>query len=541
MDMPTNYLFKRGSRYYLRRKIPVDLQQHYQDRKEIVRALGTSDRREAERLVREQSVLLDREFDAIRARPNPPPPVPRTYHVPVKVYDLEAGEDIWTGKTAPVTLNMGAGGLPMTFHPDEAAWMEEGGNIDPDEDTGDPDEEPEPPSPAQVRAVKEARRFNAALLAARVVEAERGILRVRTIPEPTEKLADSAQEAPKPRTARQGSAPPLRTSVRLTAVVDAWAKERQPEPQTVQIADKVVRRFYEHVGPVPVQDMTRTHVLQFKDALLASGQTATNTNKQLTILGTLLGFAVNNGMADTNAAQGVKVAERKNAKATRLPFDLAALQAIFGSPVFAEGIRPGAGAGEAAYWLPLLALFTGARLEELCQLRPEDVYQEVYHDPTTDEQCKAWVLRVTNEGEGQGVKNAGSLRRFPIHAELLARGFVEYAQAHKGKPRIFPVLKPNGRGAESGNWSKWFGKYLRNVCKVDNERMVFHSFRHLFKDLARNAAVSEEVSDAITGHASGKVSRRYGSTTYPLAPLVAGMERIRVVGLTLPQPPSQSR
>ncbi|MEF9406685.1 MULTISPECIES: hypothetical protein [Ralstonia solanacearum species complex] len=135
----------------------------------------------------------------------------------------------------------------------------------------------------------------------------------------------------------------------MTAVVDAWAKERQPEPQTVQIADKVVRRFYEHVGPVPVQDMTRTHVLQFKDALLASGQTATNTNKQLTILGTLLGFAVNNGMADTNAAQGVKVAERKNAKATRLPFDLAALQAIFGSPVFAEGIRPSAGAGEAAY------------------------------------------------------------------------------------------------------------------------------------------------------------------------------------------------
>ena len=34
------------------------------------------------------------------------------------------------------------------------------------------------------------------------------------------------------------------------------------------------------------------------------------------------------------------------------------------------------GAGEAAYWLPLLALFTGARLEELAQLRVSDLASE---------------------------------------------------------------------------------------------------------------------------------------------------------------------
>jgi hypothetical protein len=40
------HLFKRGSRYYLRRRIPTDLIGHYK-RKEIQQALGTGDPAEA--------------------------------------------------------------------------------------------------------------------------------------------------------------------------------------------------------------------------------------------------------------------------------------------------------------------------------------------------------------------------------------------------------------------------------------------------------------------------------------------------------------
>jgi integrase len=65
--------------------------------------------------------------------------------------------------------------------------------------------------------------------------------------------------------------------------------------------------------------------------------------------------------------------------------------------------------------------------------------------------------------------------------------------------------------------------------------MVFHSFRHGFKDLCRQAQISDEVSDALSGHVSGKVSRRYGATNYPLAPLVGAVAKIRVPGLQLPR------
>jgi hypothetical protein len=61
----TNHLVKRGSRYSIRRKIPADLQAHY-ERKEIVRALGTSDPAEARTRCREESVKLDKEFEAVR-------------------------------------------------------------------------------------------------------------------------------------------------------------------------------------------------------------------------------------------------------------------------------------------------------------------------------------------------------------------------------------------------------------------------------------------------------------------------------------------
>ncbi|MHA7679901.1 DUF6538 domain-containing protein [Cupriavidus sp. PET2-C1] len=42
----------RGSVYYFRRKIPLDLIEQHSGKREIIRSLGTKDRPEAERLAR---------------------------------------------------------------------------------------------------------------------------------------------------------------------------------------------------------------------------------------------------------------------------------------------------------------------------------------------------------------------------------------------------------------------------------------------------------------------------------------------------------
>ncbi|MFM0037105.1 DUF6538 domain-containing protein [Paraburkholderia strydomiana] len=318
----------------------------------------------------------------------------------------------------------------------------------------------------------------------------------------------------------------------LADVMDAWAKERQPQARTVAMVTKVITRFRQMVGKMPVASIERKHVVAFKTALLDSGQTGVNTDKQLTMLRTLLAYAVNQGWMLADPSKGVRVGERRNAKAVRLPFDLPALKRIFTSPVYTEGQRPEGGGGAATYWMPLLALYTGARLEELAQLSPDDVHQASYVD-ASGSQASAWIIRISDMGEGQEVKTATSRRRVPVHADLIALGFIDYVQTITG-PRLFPLLKTDSDGREGGLFGKWFGKHIRKIGIVDR-RMVFHSFRHLLKHTMRECGITEEVSDAITGHASASVGRRYGATLYPLAPLVDAMQRYRIHGLPLPQ------
>ncbi len=46
---------------------------------------------------------------------------------------------------------------------------------------------------------------------------------------------------------------------------------------------------------------------------------------------------------------------------------------------------------------------------------------------------------------------------------------------------MFPGLRPDKKGAVTGNWSKWWGRYARQ-SGITDRRKVFHSFRHTFKD-----------------------------------------------------------
>lgn len=64
------------------------------------------------------------------------------------------------------------------------------------------------------------------------------------------------------------------------------------------------------------------------------------------------------------------------------------------------------------FWVPLLGLFTGARLGELCQLRVADIIHSERETP---------FIRIHGEGAGMSVKNENSWRSFPVHPELRPR------------------------------------------------------------------------------------------------------------------------
>jgi integrase len=526
------HLTKRGSRYSIRRKVPVDLQGHY-GRSEIVKALGTSDRREAEQLCRVAGAKLDEEFAGVRAALAASTPTQdRPATAPAPDTPIRINADEVASRTLGLLRQRRDAAAAQGYEALTAFYERTRRGLDDQEAILCGDFEPFHPLSKHEGHRNALRAFLA------------GDGSVKELPEhivhalPAQAAQPVSLAQPTQLSSPPPSAPPAAAAGQtLQEIADKWVKERAPIKRTVGQAQKVIGRYVEHMGDTKVEQITRRGVVEFKDKLLESGQTAVNTNKQLTLLSTLLNFAVANSIIDQNPSKGIKVEVRKNAKEARLPFDLSALSALFSSPIYALGERPKGGAGEAGYWLPLLALFTGARIEELCQLHPDDVYAETYRELDGSERL-AWVLRITDEGPGQALKNPGSRRRIPIHAELIRLGFVEYARKAKGRDRIFDKLVKDVVGDESGNWSKWFGGYLREKAGVTDKRMVFHSFRHTFKHEARAMEIPEDVSDAITGHAGGKVSRNYGGTDYPLRPLVEAMNRFQITGFVPPKPPA---
>lgn len=180
----------------------------------------------------------------------------------------------------------------------------------------------------------------------------------------------------------------------ITEVVERWARERKPVARTVGRTERIVSELQRAVGVSRIDTVSKLDVLKYKDWLLEQGQTPGNINVKIPMLGVVFNYAVDNALISANPASRVRVDDKRRANEKRLNFESEHLQAIFSGSVYMDGHRPKAGGGEAAYWLPLLALYTGARLNELGQLRPEDIYEESYTDPQGQQQ-RAWVIRVT--------------------------------------------------------------------------------------------------------------------------------------------------
>jgi integrase len=325
-------------------------------------------------------------------------------------------------------------------------------------------------------------------------------------------------------------------TVSKTFLREAFAYWRDLTPgrpaRTLLEFESTAEMFDEIVGK-PLPELSRRDIATFRDTLLADSLAAATVKKRLGFVSTMLQTQYDAGRLPTNVAQGLRVPRRHVPPPGRRGFTDEQLRAVFGSPVYAESLRPRGGGGEAAVWLPILGYGTGARLEELCQLRTADV---------SDHSAGGLVLRIEDDGVETRVKTASSRRLVPVHPDIISAGFGDYVRLRRqaGDIWLFPDLRADTLGSRGGNWSKWFGRYLRSPagCGIGDRRVVFHSYRHLFKTLCRaptlpgsdgdegGTVLSEEVHDALTGHTGGTVSRGYGDV--PLETLVAAIRRLRL-------------
>jgi len=148
------------------------------------------------------------------------------------------------------------------------------------------------------------------------------------------------------------------------------------------------------------------------------------------------------------------------------------------------------------YFVPILAVMMGARLEEICQMRVTDIKKV----------NGIWVYRIREEGryneEETRVKNPYSERDIPLHPELIdTLRFVQYVNHIKklGHERVFWELPKRGN-VYHRNVGKFFNeKYLVKIG-IKKRGKSFHSFRHSVETHLTNANVNGRYIDFLQGH-----------------------------------------
>jgi len=202
-------------------------------------------------------------------------------------------------------------------------------------------------------------------------------------------------------------------------------------------------------------------------------------DKYLVMLKQLLIWAANEGYIEKVPGRGVTVAGvgKTNPAEQRNPYSAEQLVAIFKSPLYtghrSERTRHQAGKlvlRDGKFWVPLVALFSGMRVGEIIQLSRTDVRESdgvVYFD--------------VNDGDGKQVKTTSSKRRVPVHPTLIEMGFLKFVHSVKHGGRIFSDIEPGQDGSFSHNFSKWWGRYSRQVG-FRSPKTSFHSLRHGFRD-----------------------------------------------------------
>ena len=255
----------------------------------------------------------------------------------------------------------------------------------------------------------------------------------------------------------------------------------------------------------PVKEVAKMQIP--KDDLLSISK----VNAYIGRVSELFKWAIKNGHTQLNPFTGIKLKQKVADHEKRIPFDDANLKALFSTPIFQKGEHK----HPYFYWLPLLGLFTGARIDELCQLYLEDIYQV----------ADLWVIDI-NDALDKKLKNQPSKRVIPIHSRLIKLGLVEFVDKlrKKGEVRLFPELK-KGRDGYSQAASKWFTRY-RIRCGVTDDRKAFHSFRHTVDNFMKQRKEVREIMGAVLGHKDESMTTGWYGLPYEAHTLVSAIESL---------------
>jgi integrase len=345
------------------------------------------------------------------------------------------------------------------------------------------------------------------------------------------KLPELTKRSPIPTTARGQSS--VKTPL-LSVIFEDFKRERcqiDPSGSALKTMDETatqLNRFISAFGDLPIGEVTKQDAREFRLLLTRLPKSQRKEIKRLTVreqaeladkdgmprlstasvrknmrlISPLFTYAKELDVIDANPIDGMRFSKgRLGLARIERDYSPAEIEKIFTHRAFSDP-RYVSPHGRACYWVPVLAYYTGARVQELTQLLTSDVkLKDDIH----------YLVITTDEGNTKSVKNSASHREIPLHRHLISLGFLEFVAGQKGSKSIFPQLTLDKYGKNSHSLSRWFGVFLKEEAGLQRDDIQqFHAFRHTLKTMMRNLEVPEDVSDFITGHSDGNTSRTYG-------------------------------
>jgi integrase len=335
-------------------------------------------------------------------------------------------------------------------------------------------------------------------------------------------------------------------AIRVVDAIDAFIAEQLrsrawKNPRTEEGRRSQLELLKELLHPVAhMETVTKHHARGVKDALVKlpknrskspqfrdktigellvlehqSGMSVGTINEYITTYSTFFNWSADQGYVEENWFSGLALTpEKKSRSDQRQPFTDDALSTIQHALLTDfDGRRPKA----SHKWASLIAMYTGARAGEVCQLLLSDV-RDV---------DGVLCFDINDEEENKRLKTEASIRRVPVHSRLLELGLMEFVTGLSSK-RLFPDYPLSDNADASRNLSTWFNEALLPKLGLKTKQHVLHSLRHSMNTKLHHADVNPSIVKAITGHTDDSMSTgTYFSAGFKPEQLKAAIEKFR--------------
>jgi integrase len=279
--------------------------------------------------------------------------------------------------------------------------------------------------------------------------------------------------------------PVSRSGTTLEQAKEAYIKERKvalSEKGTMPKVRGVLNAFIGFAGNVDVAVVQTPTVRAYKMKLLEDEKAGTTINDHIVILTGFFDYCIDNKIvAMNNPARGLLVKGAHNKAESYKPFTGQELGRIFAPAPYLKRMKL-----PDFYWGPLIALYTGARAEEIASLTVDQITS----------MKGVWIFDIL-----QG-KTENAERQVPIHDSLIELGLLDYCQLVRsaGHTQLFPHLI-NGKNGFKKNMTRAFAEHLDSPeVNIKDPLKVFHSFRHTVVTMLTDKGVNDGQKRFLVGH-----------------------------------------